>query len=136
MRVHGTYRYPAGAAPAGLGLCGRAFRPAPVRFRGWAGARDPLARLRPDRLPARKGRGMPVSKVITVMVGVTITIKLDASMAAGLLPGSVGRSPVRADQRYVARPGGLARGFRHSRLAGSVRSARFPGRAGPPRVAG
>ena len=46
MRVQGTYRYPAGAAPAGRGLCGRAFRPAPVRFRGWADASDRLARLR------------------------------------------------------------------------------------------
>ena len=71
-----------------------------------------FARLRPERLPAMKGRAMPVSRVIRVMLGVTITIKLDVSMAAGLLPGSVGRSPVRADQRYAARPGGLARGFR------------------------
>src|SRR5437773_6633362 len=107
MRVQGTYRYPAGAA-----------------------------RLRPERLPAMKGRAMPVSRVIRVMVGVTITIKRDESMAAGLLPGSVGHSPVRADQRYAARPGGLARGFRHSRRAGSARSARFPGRAVPRRVAG
>src|SRR5438034_7585319 len=42
----GTYRYPAGAA-----------------------------RLRPERLPAMKGRAMPVSRGIRVMVGGTVTIK-------------------------------------------------------------
>ena len=91
-----------GVIKAGSG--GAAVRPAaPIRFRASARARGPPAWRRPDRLPATKGRVMPVNRAIRVMMGMTATIKLDPSMASGLLPGpvraAVGGSPAWADRR-------------------------------------
>ena len=54
---------------------------APARRRRW---------LRPGRLAAMKGRAMPVNRAIRVVTGMTATIKLDPSMAPGLLSGPVG----------------------------------------------
>src|SRR6266568_8440177 len=86
MRAHGTYRYSAGAASSALGSGGRAFRPAaPIRFSAAARANGPPAWLRPDRLPAMKGRAMPVNRAIRAVMGMTAAIKLGLSMASGLL---------------------------------------------------
>ena len=63
---------------------------------------------------------------MVVVMGMTTTIKLDRSMTSGPFPDSGGWPPAWADRRWAAPPGGLARGFRYSRLAGSSRSARFP----------
>jgi hypothetical protein len=41
-----------------------------------------------------KGRAMPVNRAIRVVMGMTATIKLDVSMALGLLSGSVVRAAV------------------------------------------
>ena len=40
--------------------------------------------------PAMKGRAMPVNRAIRVTMGMTATIRLDLSMASGLLSGPVG----------------------------------------------
>ena len=70
-----------GLPPGGAGPLARIC--ACQRRRGW---------LRPGRLAAMKGRAMPVNRAIRVTIGMTATIKLDVSMASGLLPGSAGRA--------------------------------------------
>jgi hypothetical protein len=41
-----------------------------------------------------RGRAMPVNMAIGIAVGTMMKIKLDPSMASGLLPGSVVRATV------------------------------------------
>ena len=78
-----------------VGFGGRAFRPAAlIRFSASARASRPPAWLRPERLPAMKGKAMPVNRAIRIMMGMTTTIELDPSIASGLLSGSVVRAAI------------------------------------------
>jgi hypothetical protein len=65
-----------------------------------------------------RGRAMPLNMAIGIAVGTMMKIKLDPSMASGLLPGSVVRATVCADTGRYPRSGrpGLrdGRGFQQA----------------------